>query len=87
MDEEQAKAGLELAVKLGVLGRCAVCGATWDRGEIPLEDEDLLDELVDRALDEVEDDAALGLFPDSSVLRQALRRALEDAPAAQACSH
>jgi hypothetical protein len=87
MDEEQAKAGLELAVKLGVLARCSVCGGTWDRGVVSLDDEDLLDELVDRALDEVEDDATLGLFNDSATLRQALRQAIEEAPAERGCSH
>jgi hypothetical protein len=87
MADVETEAAVELAVQLGALGQCEVCGATWNVGEVELEDEETFAAFVRKAKSVAEADPELDLFEDEDALRSALARVVEDAAPEQECSH
>jgi hypothetical protein len=87
MAPEQRNAALELAVRLGLLGRCERCGQTWRRGTMDMEEGDGLDEYLDSAEDILDELPELDVFPDAESLRIALEIILRDAYGAKVCRH
>jgi hypothetical protein len=87
MADVETEAAVQLAVQLGALGQCDVCGATWNVGEIELEDEETFATFVRKARAVAESDPELDLFEDEDALRAALARVVEDASPEQDCAH
>jgi hypothetical protein len=87
MADLETETAVVLAVELGALGQCDVCGATWNLGEIELEDEETFATFVKRARAVAEADPELDLFEDEDALSAALARVVEDAAPEQECAH
>ena len=87
MADVETEAAVQLAVQLGALAQCDVCGSTWNVGEVELEDEETFATFVKKARAVAEADPELDLFEDEDALRSALARVVEDASPEQDCAH
>jgi hypothetical protein len=87
MADLETETAVVLAVELGALGQCDVCGATWNLGEIDLEDEETFATFVKKARAVAEADPELDLFEDEEALSAALARVVEEAAPEQECAH
>jgi hypothetical protein len=87
MADLETETAVVLAVELGALGQCDVCGATWNLGEIDLEDEETFATFVKKARAVAEADPELDLFEDEEALSTALARVVEEAAPEQECAH
>jgi hypothetical protein len=87
MADLETETAVVLAVELGALGQCDVCGATWNLGEIELEDEETFATFVKKARAVAEADPELDLFEDEDALSAALARVVEEAAPEQECAH
>lgn len=87
MDEGQRQAALKIAVAVKALQPCARCQALSNAQLLDPDDGEILDVLVERAQDLIDDDPGLDVFPDEATLRIALAAVIRETPEGRACTH
>ena len=86
-DPEVMEAARTIALRLGAIDRCEVCGATWTTGKYDHDHEDSVAELVRAARQVIAEDEALDRFDDDGGLRHALFSAVGDTAVQKDCPH